>query len=109
MGSKVTSRSTGGAGFAFEDLVAADLLSLCLADRPLPGIKAPVFRVQMQVRALGWTIDDILCTASKGWDGERRLAISCKSNVQVSGRGLPPDFVSSAWERWRNPSVFDRS
>jgi hypothetical protein len=40
----------------------------------------------------------------------RRLAISAKGNQQVSASGLPADFVTRAWEQWRDPEgPFDRS
>lgn len=36
-----TTRSTSGAGFAFEDMVAADLLSTMLLDQTIEGIGCP--------------------------------------------------------------------
>lgn len=57
---------------------------------------------------MGWTIDDLLCV---GVDAARRnyaLALSCKSNVQVTGNGLPGDFVSAAWALWRAVAPFNR-
>ena len=59
-------------------------------------------QLQAQVSTLGWRIDDLLLTAeAKG--GPRRLAISAKGNQQVSASGLPSDFVTQAWEQWRDP------
>jgi hypothetical protein len=57
----------------------------------------------MQVEALGWAIDDILLTTTVSTDDQRRLAISCKSNVQVTASGLPADFVSRCWQQWAKP------
>ena len=66
----------------------------------------------MQVESLGWAIDDILLTATTSPDDQRHLAISCKSNVQVTASGLPADFVGRCWKQWaqadRNPMRRDK-
>jgi hypothetical protein len=54
----------------------------------------------MQTEALGWTIDDILLTTVLGPDRTCHLAISCKSNVQVTASRLPEDFVARCWQQW---------
>jgi hypothetical protein len=95
-----TTRSTAGPGFHFEDQVAAWLLLQALTGQGLPGVKGTVARLQMQVNALGWHHDDILFTTDAGPGDERHLAISCKSNEQVSAAGLPADFVERAWKQW---------
>jgi hypothetical protein len=104
-----TTRSTSGAGFAFEDLVAADFLSHFICDIPIHGIGIPGSRLLMQTGAMGWLIDDLLCIG-EGADGTRRhLAISCKSNLQVTANGLPADFVAPAWAMWRQQDPFSRA
>src|SRR5690349_17045107 len=95
-----TTRSTAGPGFDFEDHVAAWLLLKILSGQPLPGIEGTGTRLQMQTEALGWTIDDILLTSAVAPDDRRQLAISCKSNVQVTASGLPADFVTRCWQQW---------
>jgi len=50
----------------------------------------------MQTEALGWSIDDILLTTTVSPHDPRHLAISCKSNVQVSGIGTPTE-VGQQW------------
>ena len=95
-----TTRSTAGPGFDFEDRVAAWLLLKVLTGQPLPGVEGVGIRLQMQVEALGWAIDDILLTAAVSPDDQRHLAISCKSNVQVTASGLPADFVTRCWQQW---------
>ena len=82
-----TRRSTAGTGFDFEDCVAAWLALQALAGRDLP-VHGLAQRLQMQTGPLLWDIDDILFTV-EGQSGDQRLAISCKSNVQVSANGLP--------------------
>ena len=102
-------RSTAGAGFDFEDHVAAWLLLKVLTGQPLPGIEGSGTRLQMQVEPLGWEIDDILLTAILSANDPRRLAISCKSNEQVTASDLPADFVARCWRQWsktdENPMI----
>lgn len=98
-----TTRSTAGPGFDFEDQVAAWLLLKILTGQPLPGIEGVGTRLQTQVEALGWTIDDILLTTTVSSDVQRYLAISCKSGVQVIASRLPADFVTRCWKQWAQP------
>jgi hypothetical protein len=98
-----TTRSTAGPGFDFEDRVAAWLLLKALTGQPTPGTGGTAARLQMQVEALGWTIDDILLTSLDSPNNSRQLAISCKSSVQVTNSGLPPDFVARCWQQWFKP------
>lgn len=95
-----TTRSTAGPGYEFEDLVAARLLVKMLVGRPLPSIGLSGNKLQFQTDALGWQIDDLLATAVDE-ASTRQLALSCKSNHQVTGKGLPADFVKRAWAQWR--------
>jgi hypothetical protein len=50
---KATTRSTGGAGFNFEDQVAAWLLIKMLRGEAIPGINAAGSQLQMQTHSLG--------------------------------------------------------
>src|SRR3546814_636500 len=97
-----TLRSTSGAGFEFEDLISAWQLVKALSGEQAPGIGGVVTQVQAQVSTLGWRIDDLLLTTQANTTS-RRLAISAKGNLQVTATGLPPDFVTRAWEQWRDP------
>jgi hypothetical protein len=96
-----TLRSTSGAGFEFEDLISAWQLVKALSGEQAPGIGGVVTQVQAQVSTLGWRIDDLLLTAQAATEPER-LAISAKGNLQVTAAGLPADFVTRAWEQWRD-------
>ena len=58
-------------------------------------------RLQSQTSALGWLIDDILITCGEAPD-DSRLAVSCKSNAQVTGSRMPDDFVGAAWKQYTN-------
>lgn len=97
-----TLRSTSGAGFEFEDLISAWQLVKALSGEHVPGIGGVVTQVQAQVSTLGWRVDDLLLTAQVS-GAPRRLAISAKGNLQVTAAGLPADFVTRAWEQWRDP------
>jgi hypothetical protein len=95
-----TTRQTAGLGFDFEDLVGAWFVSQALSGEPIPGVGA-LAMIQFQTGALGWTIDDLLLTSED--DPARRLAVSCKSNPQMTAAGWPADFVEPAWALWQNP------
>ncbi len=96
---KATRRETGGPGFDFEDRVAAWFALEALTGKPLPGVGGAATRIQMQTASLGWLLDDVLVTAGPE-ESERRLAVSCKANLQVSASGLPADFMELAWKQW---------
>jgi hypothetical protein len=91
-----------GAGFEFEDLISAWQLVKALSGEHAPGVGGVVSQVQAQVSTLGWRVDDLLLTAQAS-GAPRRLAISAKGNLQVTAAGLPADFVTRAWEQWRDP------
>lgn len=96
--SKATTRQTAGPGFTFEDLIAAWLATKLLIGEALPAVGNAGNIIQSQTDALRWQIDDLLVTAEA--DGSH-LALSCKSNMQVTANGLPADFVHHAWTQWR--------
>jgi len=105
--SRPTPRQTGGAGYDFEDLTAAWLMVKMLRGVILPGVNAFGIALKWQAVALGWKqIDDLLVT-SEGTE-KKQLAISCKSNMQVSGSGLPIDFVNNAWSLWQEEQPFNK-
>jgi hypothetical protein len=98
---RATTRSTAGPGFDFEDQVAAWLLLKMLTGEAMLGMDRPGLRLQSQTSALGWLIDDLLVTCEPGSE-ESHLALSCKSNLQVTRAGLPHNFVSTAWKQFIN-------
>jgi hypothetical protein len=104
-----TTRSTGGVGYNFEDQTAAWLLTKMLRGEPAPGVKVAGQQLQMQTHALGWDLDNLLVTGATTPSGEGpHVAVSCKSNVQVTSSGLPDDFVSAAWTQWRKSGPMRR-
>ncbi|MEN6331991.1 MAG: hypothetical protein ABFD57_08390 [Smithella sp.] len=99
---RATTRSTAGPGFDFEDQVAAWLLLKMLTGEAMPGMDNRLGkRLQSQTSALGWLIDDLLVTCGLEYKNSH-LALSCKSNLQVTRTGLPQDFVSAAWKQFIN-------
>ena len=106
---RASARSTSGAGFSFEDLVAADQLTRMLADEPALPLSVPAYRLEFQLPADQSLIDDLRITARDGQGCFRRLSISCKANLQVTGKALPRAFVELAWRQWRRSDLFDRN
>jgi hypothetical protein len=99
--SVATTRSRAGPGFAFEDQIGAYLLLQMLMGEALPSTEDAIgSRLQTQTKELGWSIDDLLATSYPGAETQRRVAVSCKSSMQVSAAGLPKDFVLAAWKQW---------
>ena len=82
-------------------MICAWQLVKALSGETAPGIGGVVTQVQAQVSTLGWRVDDLLLTAL-ATTGPRRLAISAKGNLQVTAAGLPANFVTCAWEQWRD-------
>jgi len=98
----VATRSTDGSGFDFEDKVAAWLLLKMLIGEAMPGMNSSLgFRLQSQTRSLKWNIDDLLVTCDSEHE-QSHLALSCKSNVQVTGVRIPNDFINDTWNQFTN-------
>lgn len=101
MARKVTpTKITAGGGFEFEDKVAAFFLCCFLGDRPPLDLSFGTIRkIDFQVRADGWFLDDLLLTLCND-EKEIRCAFSVKSNTQFSKTTAPSDFVGNAWEQY---------
>jgi hypothetical protein len=90
---------TGGAGFEYEDQVAAFFATAMLAGtQPLGLDIGGVVKLDWQTRESGWLLDDLLVTLARPSTGH--LAISIKSDRQVTGSGFPATFVTTVWEQW---------
>lgn len=91
---------TGGAGHEFEDSVAARFLIDLLAARCALGVAlGQVVRLSWQARESGWLADDLLISCKLG-TRERSVALSVKSDRQVTKTGFPDDLTRLAWEQW---------
>jgi len=91
---------TGGAGFHYENPVAARFLLDLLASLNALGVDfGRIVRLDWQARDAGWLADDLVVT-SKQSSGDLAAGISIKSAQQVTRAGFPPEFVEIAWAQW---------
>lgn len=82
---------TGGAGFSFENEVAAYFLASLLAGAGALGQPGIVSRVALQQAGSGEPLDDVIVDFSL--DGEpRRLSLQAKSSVTISAAERNKDF-----------------
>lgn len=95
-----TTRSTSGAGYAFEDCVAAWLMVRMMAGVPMHGFDAPGLKLQFQAKALGHAIDDLVLTGVDAAGEEITLSISCRSGLDVGPAGFRDDFAEAVWKDW---------
>lgn len=94
--------STAGAGYIFEEKVAAYWLLHLLAGRsPLDAELGPLRRIGFQTRADGWLLDDLLAT----FDRSSQAAVSVKSSQVIRGARAPEDFVHDCWELHLKPGA----
>jgi hypothetical protein len=87
-------KNLGGGGFTFEDRVGAWIAAAILAGAPPldPDLGAPV-RIDFQVAADGWRLDDALIGFERS-----RCCISVKSYLQIEHGRASQEFVTRAWE-----------
>jgi hypothetical protein len=91
---------TGGAGFNFEDDVAARFLLDMLAGIASFGVEyGQIVQVDWQVRDADWLLEDLALTLQSAV-GRRTAALSIKSDRQITEAGFPDDFVQAVWEQW---------
>lgn len=97
---------TSGGGFTFEDYVGAFLAAALLARQPLLGgdVGRP-HRIDFQVGADGWRLDDILVTFRQP-GGTARWCVSVKSYTYIDSTA-PTDFVERAWSEVAGESQSD--
>ena len=109
MAKVATSKQTGGGGFEFEDKVTAYFIAHLLSGKfPLHPELGLLQRIDFQVRPLGWLFDDLLLNMYDG-KNHHKLAVSAKSNRQITGSGLPMEIVNDIWNQYLNTDqeVFD--
>jgi hypothetical protein len=97
---KAPAKLTGGAGFCYEDCIAARfLLDLLGGTNTLGHDFGRVTRVDWQARDAGWLADDLVISC-KLPNGDRAAGISIKSDRQVTKSGFPEDFIKICWAQW---------
>ncbi|HWK27202.1 MAG TPA: hypothetical protein VNS09_11590 [Solirubrobacter sp.] len=91
-------KNTGGGGFAFEDRVGAALAAFMLAgEAPLKPELGPPARLDFQVEADGWLLDDVLIHWATP-SGQVRCCCSIKSYDMLQTTALA-SFVALAWRQ----------
>jgi hypothetical protein len=97
---------SGGAGFNFEDKVAAYYMACMLSGpTPLGNEFGHVIKIDFQTEESGWLLDDLIITLSNN-EITRKLAISIKRDKQLKQSGFPKDFVKRVWKQWDNGAPF---
>ena len=95
-----TPKQTAGGGYTFEDKVsAAFLLKMLTGDHPLSAEDGQIEAVRFQKRVDGWFLDDLELQLRRPDDSTCALALSVKSNTQITESGFPADFVDAIWEQ----------
>ena len=98
---KAPVRLTGGAGFRYENQVAARfLLDMLAGTNSLGADFGRVSRVDWQGRDEGWLADDLALSCETSTGETRFVGISIKSDEQVTSAGFPADFVDIAWRQY---------
>lgn len=100
---------TGGAGFNYEDRVAARFLVDMLAGIAPFGIEfGLITKIDWQARDTGRLLDDLLVTMSDK-TGRHIAELSIKKHRQVTSGGFPSSFVEASWEEWLHTktSIFE--
>lgn len=98
---KLDPKSSGGGGFDFEDKVGAYFLSFLLSgQRVFPTLqRGKLVSVKLQRKVDGWEFDDFVLEFESE-DLTRYIALSIKSNSQITAKKAPADLVSSAWSQF---------
>lgn len=97
---KAPVKLTGGAGFVYEDHIAARLLLDMLAGTNILGSDfGAIEKIDWQTRDMHWLADDLGVTCNTT-NGTRAIGLSIKSDKQVKTSGFPDSFVEIAWAQW---------
>jgi hypothetical protein len=84
---------TGGAGFTFEDAVAAVYAASLLTENTALGLSGRrVTRVSLQQSSLGQPLDDVVVEAEGGDNVRMRLSLQVKRKMVVSAAVTNTDF-----------------
>lgn len=87
---------TGGAGFTFEDAVAAIYAAALLGEVTAPGLPGRfVTRLSFQRRGLGHPLDDLIVEAQGADANEMRLSLQVKRRLVISNAASNADFKDS--------------
>lgn len=92
---------TGGRGYNFEDSVATRFLLAMIEGAELWGTEyGYITKIDWQTHADGWLFDDLLLTLKDRTGALHQVAISIKSNVQITTNGFPQDTTLRIWKQF---------
>lgn len=95
-----TPKQVGGGGYTFEDpSVSVVSLKMLSGDYPISAYEGQIESVRFQKRVDGWFLDDLVLTLRKPDASTGALAVSVKSNTQITASGFPSDFNEAVWEQ----------
>ena len=102
---------TGGRGYDFEDFIATYYLLAMIAGKELWGPEyGYITKIDWQTNADGWLFDDLLLTLKDHIGVSHRVAISIKSNTQLTSNGFPNEITKIIWRQFLDDaSPFDAS
>lgn len=110
-GNATSSELTGGAGFSFEDAVAAIYLTALLGETGAPGLPSGrVTSVAVQRSAFGEPMDDLIVTAVLPDGSQGSLALQVKTGLTIRDVASNRDFhavVKQALDAIRQPDFQD--
>jgi hypothetical protein len=87
-----SSELAAGAGFTFENLVAARYLVALLTEQGMPGAGGIVVGVALQQRGFGEPLDDVIVDLQTATGQRTRLSLQCKSSLIISSAPKNTDF-----------------
>jgi|SRR6478609_7367775 len=91
---------TGGAGFEFDDCVAARfMIDMLQARCSLAPELGAVVGIAWEARESGWLADDLVLSCRQA-NLVSAVGLSLKRNRQVNSARFPEDFRTLAWEQW---------
>ena len=95
-----TPKQSGGGGYTFADKVSAVyLLKMLAGSPPLDAEAGRIESVRFEKRVDGWFLDDLILILHRLDDEAAAVAISIKSNAQITKDGFPADFTKTVWEQ----------
>ena len=97
---------TGGAGFTYEDAVAAQYLAAMISGTTAAGLDGRIVqRVAQQQAAFGEPLDDVIVDAASLADGTvMRLSLQVKRSLTISDAATNSDFrevIQRSWQTLR--------
>ena len=103
---------SGGAGFDFEDAIAARfLLSMLRGEAVFGAEQGTSMQLDFQVGETGWLLDDLLLTSVNHQEKLGRAAISVKTAKQITMTGgFDASFRDAVWAQWAGATAgpFDK-